>query len=67
MPGKQTHPHLYDRLLAGGIQPEFPRPLPPSRTKPYVAAFLATLLASALLFAVMVAFNLALQMWYGDE
>jgi len=34
MPGKQTHPHLYDRLLAAGIQPDFPRPLPPSRKLP---------------------------------
>lgn len=25
---RSTHPDLYDRLLAAGIQPEFPRPLP---------------------------------------
>lgn len=25
---KQTHPHLYDRLLATGITPDFPRPKP---------------------------------------
>jgi len=28
---RQTHPHLYDRLLAAGITPDFPRPAPPKR------------------------------------
>jgi Zn-dependent protease with chaperone function len=27
---RQTHPHLYDRLLAAGVQPGYPRPQPPS-------------------------------------
>jgi Zn-dependent protease with chaperone function len=32
MPGKrQAHPHLYDRLLAAGITPDYPRPKPPGR------------------------------------
>lgn len=26
----RTHPHLYDRLLAAGIQPDYPRPAVPS-------------------------------------
>lgn len=25
-----THPHLYDRIIASGIMPDFPRPLPPN-------------------------------------
>jgi Zn-dependent protease with chaperone function len=29
--GKQsTHPHLYDRVIAAGITPDFPRPQPPA-------------------------------------
>lgn len=28
---RQTHPHLYDRLLAAGITPDFPRPKRPKR------------------------------------
>jgi Zn-dependent protease with chaperone function len=28
---RQTHPHLYDRMLAAGITPDFPRPAPPQR------------------------------------
>ncbi len=24
--GRQTHPHLYDRMLAAGVTPDFPRP-----------------------------------------
>jgi Zn-dependent protease with chaperone function len=32
MPGKrQSHPHLYDRLLAAGMEPAYPRPAPPSQ------------------------------------
>ncbi len=32
MPGKRmVHPHLYDRLLAAGITPDYTRPKPPSR------------------------------------
>jgi Zn-dependent protease with chaperone function len=27
---RKTHPHLYDRMLAAGIQPDFPRPKPPN-------------------------------------
>jgi Zn-dependent protease with chaperone function len=27
---RATHPHLYDRLLAAGVTPDFPRPAPPS-------------------------------------
>jgi hypothetical protein len=25
---RATHPHLYDRLLAAGVTPDFPRPAP---------------------------------------
>jgi hypothetical protein len=32
-----THPHLYDRLLAVGITPDYPRPRPPSRWRAKVA------------------------------
>jgi len=28
---KQTHPHLYDRMLAAGITPDYPRPIKPRR------------------------------------
>jgi hypothetical protein len=54
MPGSQTHPHLCDRLLAGGIQPDFPRPAPPSRAKPLLAALAATLAAAVLMFMALV-------------
>jgi Zn-dependent protease with chaperone function len=27
----KTHPHLYDRMLAAGIQPEYPRPAKPKK------------------------------------
>lgn len=28
---RRTHPHLYDRMLAAGITPDYPRPAPPGR------------------------------------
>ncbi len=32
MPGKRKlHPHLYDRLVAAGATPDYPRPKPPAR------------------------------------
>ena len=29
--GRRTHPHLYDRMLAAGLTPDYPRPAPPGR------------------------------------
>jgi hypothetical protein len=26
-----VHPHLYDRMLAAGVTPDYPRPQPPGR------------------------------------
>jgi Zn-dependent protease with chaperone function len=44
-----THGHLYDRMLAAGITPTYPRPDPPSRPRQY--APLAAGLALLLLFS----------------
>jgi len=54
MPGSQSHPHLYDRLLAGGIQPDFPKPAAPSRAKPLLAALAATLATAVVMFLALV-------------
>jgi Zn-dependent protease with chaperone function len=62
MPGKQTHPHLYDRLLAGGVQPDFPRPLAPSRVKPFLAVIVTTAAVMTLLLALMVGVMLTLRL-----
>jgi len=58
MPGSQTHPHLYDRLLAAGIQPDFPRPMAPSLRKPLLATLLAAILTVVLMFVILVAAGL---------
>ena len=42
---RQTHPHLYDRMLAAGITPDFPRPGRPKRL---------TLLGWAFIFSFVV-------------
>ncbi len=49
MPGKiNTHPHLYDRMLAAGVVPDFPRPAAPRKNTP-----LGWILLFALPFCVM--------------
>jgi Zn-dependent protease with chaperone function len=59
MPGSQTHPHLYDRLLAQGITPDFNRPSPPSRLKPAIAAGIAVVLSGVVMFGIVIAAALA--------
>jgi Zn-dependent protease with chaperone function len=36
-----THPHLYDRLVAAGVPPSYPRPRPPSFARSFVALVVA--------------------------
>lgn len=62
MPGVQTHPHLYDRLLAAGIQPDFPKPMPPPRGKPFWAAFTAAILVVVALAFLLIAVGVALRL-----
>jgi hypothetical protein len=55
-PGKGgTHPHVYDRLVAAGAPPDFPRPAPPSLARTRLAGLAAILVLVAawagLLFA----------------
>lgn len=49
MPRRRTHPDLYDRLLAAGVQPDYPRPAKPAVMAPQV------LLLSMLLGVLIVA------------
>lgn len=37
----RVHPHLYDRLIAAGCEPNYPRPSPPSRFRAAIATTLA--------------------------
>ena len=46
---KGTHPDLYDRMISAGVQPDYPRPLPPSRRRLRFANVLSLALCSALL------------------
>jgi Zn-dependent protease with chaperone function len=45
-----THPHLYDRLLAAGVTPDFPRPVPAEDLSPH-----GTFFSSALGFLAVIA------------
>jgi Zn-dependent protease with chaperone function len=65
-PGTQTHPHLYDRLLAAGIQPEFARPAAPDRTKPMLAAW-GTVVATGLAFFFLLVIAGCNQKLYRDS
>jgi len=57
---RPTHPHLYERLLAAGVTPAYPRPEPPSRVRGAIATVLTMLAATVLAFIWMVALGLAL-------
>lgn len=51
MRGSTPHPHLYDRMLAAGVTPDYPRPLPPGRAAwPGWVALALPLIISAFLF-----------------
>ena len=41
--GPQTHPSLYDRLLAAGLTPDFPRPAAPEKVTPIFRIYSAAL------------------------
>lgn len=55
-PAKEVHPHLYDRMIAAGVTPDYPRPTPPPPRD-----FMANLpsLVLLLLFGVWLGFMLA--------
>ena len=44
---QSTHPHLYDRLVAAGVEPAYPRPAPPSRWRSLGGLTVAVVLALA--------------------
>jgi hypothetical protein len=48
-----THPHLYDRMLASGVTPSYPRPEPPPRLPTLLGAWIAPLLVAAALLLPM--------------
>jgi Zn-dependent protease with chaperone function len=65
MSGKQTHPHLYDRLLAAGIQPDFPRPDPPGTRAAFAEVLAVAILDCIVLFAALIAVGVALHFAVG--
>jgi Zn-dependent protease with chaperone function len=44
---RQSHPELYDRMVAAGVTPEYPRPRAPSRLRVWLGALLVYVAASA--------------------
>ena len=44
---RAAHPHLYDRLLAAGVEPDYARPAPPSGRRALVATAVGLLVAAA--------------------
>jgi predicted Zn-dependent protease len=51
--GKPVHSHLYDRMLAAGVEPDYPRPDPPSagRLRAALAVSLSWLVVTATVLA----------------
>lgn len=60
LPGRRkSHPDLYDRMLAAGAAPAYPRPEPPSRRPGRLLAAFAILLAMGSFIALKAAVRLA--------
>jgi arylsulfatase A-like enzyme/Zn-dependent protease with chaperone function len=53
--GNRTHPDLYDRMVAAGVPPAYPRPAPPPKPLQIVATLLAVVPPVFLMVAVMAA------------
>lgn len=65
MPGSQTHPHLYDRLLANGVQPDFPRPAAPRRRLAWLTAGIATISAALIMLLAVIMVGVVLHFTVG--
>ena len=50
--GQHTHPSLYDRLIAAGVTPDFPRPEPPAKVTFIYQIYIAGLVIIFLLHAL---------------
>lgn len=59
----KIHPDLYDRMLAAGVTPDFPKPQPPSRLSWTSYMALAGLFALPVLVAFIKVFWAAWQNW----
>lgn len=56
----QVHPNLYDRMVAAGTQPDYPRPEPPNLRRIYITSFvLAFVFATLQVGSSMIADRLA--------
>jgi Zn-dependent protease with chaperone function len=49
---RNIHPDLYDRLIASGVTPDYPRPAPPPRVGPAAYPALLLAIAGAVLFGL---------------
>ncbi len=47
----KSHPDLYDRMVADGVEPDYPRPPPPARSRIWIACIVSYGVAMAVLFA----------------
>lgn len=48
-------------MLAGGVQPDFPRPLPPARGKMLLAVAVTTFMTLILMLCVVIAMGVVLR------
>ena len=59
MSGKRrVHPHLYDRLVAAGVTPSYPRPKPPSRLVIWLSLVVAVTVAAILYGTAFILLNM---------
>jgi len=58
---RATHPHLYDRLAAAGINPAYPRPKPPPLWRAWIAILAMVVCALLYLFVAAVLLTLVVR------
>ena len=59
-----THPDLYDRMLAAGVEPDYKRPPRPSRTFGIVTKLLFFVLLVVGLFITEIGVRVVLHRWF---
>jgi hypothetical protein len=63
--GRRTHPDLYDRLLAAGVTPDYPRPRAPEA--PTNTYWLLGILAMMTLFTLIFRIDDEIKMWKSNH
>lgn len=64
---RRVHPHLYDRLVAAGVHPAYPRPKPPPKAPAFLGLFIPLVVIALVLLVLRVGiFAGSMSMWSNE-